>query len=149
MAQDNLTPPAAPALSTWEKIKAGVKGFVKTTIDYLPRGLMFLGLLYGGSALLGSFTGGGGDLLGVANAYNAGDLAGRIGFGLLLGGLISGGIGAYESVREAEASHQAQQSQADGRSQKIEPRRQADLDITPPCHLPREAGKTVTTAIRQ
>lgn len=150
MAQDNPALPSVPELPTWEKIKAGIKGFVKTAIAYLPRGLAFLGLLYGGSALLGSAMGGGSwDFLGVS-ALSGGDLAGRIGLGLLFGGVISGGMGAYEHINAASTAHQANHGQTvgNGRSPEPEsqPHQQVSFGVTPPS-LPMNAEKAAKMAI--
>lgn len=136
MVQDNVLTQPVPLLPSWEKIKAGVVGFTKTVVGYLPRAIVMMGLVMGASALLGAVTpGNAGDLLGVMKAYGDGALLSRIGIGLLIGGLFSGSIGAYESIHAAQRNHAANHAATMGkaRTQEIpQPQQEVSLDIAPP-----------------
>ncbi len=107
---DNHNQPAKP-LSLWEKIKTGAVGFVKSAISYLPSGLMFAGLIMGGSALLGVATGKEAfDILHVAKAFHdggVGAIATKMALSLALGSTISGGMGAWKSVQHATQEREA------------------------------------------
>lgn len=103
-------------LSGWEKFKVGVKGFFKTAIDYLPRGILFAAMFFGASALLGSI--GLWDPLGAlaeGGTFHMAHAAHVIGKSALLGVLISGGVGAWQTIvmentqRETEIVAQAEQ----------------------------------------
>lgn len=99
-------------LTLWEKIKAGAKGFAKTALHYLPRGLMFAAALLGGSALLGATVGW--DPFGTAAIQSVGQLATRVATTLLIGSAIAGGVGAWHEVSAANKQREedmlAQQS---------------------------------------
>ncbi len=125
-------------LTTWQKIKTGVVGFVKSAISYIPKGLMFAGILFVGSALLESVTGWG--LLHVVEAAKTGDLIGRIATTMMLGMTITGGVGAYQAIkqenelREKEMGTQGEQLK---RSRAYVPERQPE--IVAPMGLPARA----------
>jgi hypothetical protein len=57
--EDSLSP-------SWEKRKIGVTSFVKTALDYIPKGLVLSAAFTGGMMLLGNLTGWG-ILSGVTN----------------------------------------------------------------------------------
>lgn len=101
-------------LTGWEKVKSGVKGFFKTALHYLPRGLMMAGAFLGGSYLLG-LTSPGLDLFKAGQMNGIGEVATHIGKVMAIGGLITGGIGAWQTVkaetkqREAEIAAQGQE----------------------------------------
>src|SRR4051812_21075408 len=95
-------------LTTWQKLKAGVKGFAKSVVHYLPRGLLIGGAILGGSLLIGH----GVDSFMHVSAAN---FLPRLGFTVLVGSLLSGGVGAWQEVRsetrQRNAEVQAQQEE--------------------------------------
>lgn len=110
----NPQEPAKP-LSLFEKIKAGATGFAKSVVSYLPRGLIFAGIILGGSALLETAFPGVGflNVTGMVAKGGIGALASRVGMTLLIGGTISGGMGAWQSIKgatEARESLRAEQA---------------------------------------
>lgn len=136
-------------LSTWDKIKIGAKGFAKAAIHYLPRGLLFVGALFGASALLGGF---GMDFLGVSEAMSNGHIVGKVLTSLAIGATISGGVEAYKSVAHAnqvnEAALQAQAGQLE-RARALGPERQQSIgfeDPKVPTGLPSRDEALVHTA---
>lgn len=94
-------------LTTWEKIQAGVRGFAKKFFDYLPRGALFIGMMFAGSALVESVTG-----LPILNVLSPQMtpplLATRMVGALLLGGMVSGAIGSWEETIVASNQRKAE-----------------------------------------
>lgn len=135
-------------MSTWEKIKSGVKGFVKTTLHYLPRGIAFSAILMGGSALLGHAVGW--DPLHMLSDATTTDtvthIAKRLGMTLLLGSAISGGVGAWQEIqhdakqRDEEIEAQSEQLKR-GRGQT--PQRQQMRSENPPMEIETPKGLPV------
>jgi hypothetical protein len=104
-----------PPLSVWSKVKAGVKGFAKAVMHYLPRGAIFAGALLGVSALMGNA--GGWDFLGANSLTSVGQVAGKIGLTMVLGSLVTGSMGAWKSI-DAETKRHAAMIAAGGESPK-------------------------------
>ena len=88
--------------SLFEKIKTGAKSFFKGALHYIPRGVLFVGALFGASALLGATISPGWDLLHVAEAANSGTLVSKFLISLGLGAAISGGIDTYKALSSPE-----------------------------------------------
>ncbi len=103
-------------MGLWEKVKTGTKGFIKSVIHYLPRGLMIAGAIFGGSYLLGSM--GLWDPLNVVQnlASNPGAIVTHIATSMAIGSLISGGIGAYQNIAQESEAHHRQEAAARGES---------------------------------
>lgn len=102
-------------LSTMEKIGVGIKSFVKSAISYIPSGLLYAGLMVGGSLAITALTGGigtgGYELLpgliengGITMAGVAQKVVGT----MVLGSVITGGIGAYKGVTGASEQRNAE-----------------------------------------
>lgn len=132
-------------LTLWEKIKSGTMGFVKATLDYLPKGLLIAGVLMGGSALLGMASPGL-DFFHTQQLFNdgAGAIAASFGKMLLIGGLISGSIGAYQHV-SAETRQRDAEIDAQGelleRARALGPERQIETHAVMPAGLPLAASR--------
>lgn len=128
-------------LSAWNKLKAGTSGFIKKSLEYLPRGIIFVGMMYAGSALISSVVPGA-DLLGIASLDGAGVATRMLGT-MALGALISGGIGAWSGVNEANALHKAEYA-LNHKDCDREPHREKQLQrqpeyevVTPQVDIPR------------
>lgn len=80
----------APKPTLWQRIKGGVKGFVTNAISYIPKGIIFTGIIMGGMYALEATTGIGLGLVGM----KAPDLIARGLMHLTVGSMISGAIGA-------------------------------------------------------
>jgi len=142
------TPPPAPPLTTWEKVKTGVTNFAKAAIDYLPRGLLMAGLTFGGSYLLGMYPIAGiGDFMGTATALGNNQLLTKLGGILLMGSVLSGGVGAYTAIQAATNERAGTAPDAQGeqlkRAQAQVPHRDIkkgdDMEALPPTGLPPRA----------
>lgn len=83
-------------LTLLEKIGVGIKSFGKAVIDYLPRGILFSGLMLGASAVMGNM--GGWDIFGMKDVGFGGFIQ-RMALGVGLGSLITGGMAAYQGVK--------------------------------------------------
>jgi hypothetical protein len=79
----------------WQRIKGGAKSAIRGVIDYLPRGIMIIGGLYAGSALLESTMGIGG--LGITKL----DAAGLLNRGLMHLAVGSVIVGGYNGIKGA------------------------------------------------
>lgn len=129
----NDTPELVKPLSLWDKIKTGAKSFGKAALHYLPKGLLFVGLIFGASALLEHATGLG--LLGVTESLKSSAIVSKVLISLAIGSTISGGIGAYKGITEATAQNTlAMQAQAAAleRSQSMVPERQRNIGYEDP-----------------
>jgi hypothetical protein len=92
-------------LGFFGKLAAGIKGFVKTAVDYLPRGILFDAVFIGGLALVATQFGF--DPLGIVaqgGGLNWGSIAKKALFSLSLGATISGGVGAYREIKHQTQS---------------------------------------------
>lgn len=143
MSDDGMVHP----LSLWDKVKTGVKSFFKGVGHYLPRGILFVGALFGVSALLGATVSPGWDLLHVAKAWEsgAGALAGKFLTSLAIGSAITGGIDAYKGVSHAVQENNAQlQAQAAllERQRGLGPSKQQNIGFMEP-EVPSIPGKAV------
>lgn len=87
-------------LSTWEKIKSGVVGFVKSVAHYIPRGILFSAAIFAGSAALGAI--GLWDPLEIGTAFGGPEGAAlilkKLAIAVGIGSAISGGLGAVEHI---------------------------------------------------
>ncbi len=137
-------------LSLFEKAVAGVKGFVKTAVDYLPRGIVFDALLFGGLIFAASMI----PAVAAFNPLGVMSAAGGVNWGgvvkhamasLAIGGALSGVVGAVRQIgaetshRDTEIMSQAHELQ---RYRNQAPHREHVReyeDITPPGNLPRGA----------
>lgn len=126
---------AVHPLGLWGKIKAGVKGFVKSALHYLPRGLLIAGAMLGASTLLVEAFPALDSFFHTSSLHTVGDVAHRIGLTMLIGGAISGGVGAWKGVSAAKKENEAAlAAQADllQRGRSIGPERQRAVEYTDP-----------------
>ncbi len=99
---DSAQPPEVKKpLGFFGKLAAGIKGFIKTAADYLPRGLVFDALFIGGLAV--AATQFGFDPLGFVQegSLNWAKMATKAVLSLSLGAAISGSVGAYREIKHA------------------------------------------------
>lgn len=107
MSEENET---LQPMTLWEKIKAGVSGFVRNAVGCIPRIILTAGLIFGGASLLGMYGGEFGK--GIADLAGVGDgqwstVGKKMLFSLALGSVISGGIGAMQNVSQANEQRNA------------------------------------------
>ena len=95
-------------LTTFEKIKVGVKSFVKSAADYIPSGLLYTGLMMGGSMAITALTGF--DILGImpGGSIDLGAVAFKSIGTLALSSAVTGAIGAYKGVSAASEQRNAE-----------------------------------------
>jgi hypothetical protein len=134
----------AKPLSPWEKIKTGVSSFVGSALKYLPSGILFAAAIMGGSALLETAFPGVG-FLGITKAFEHGGFVGgilpRLGMTLLIGGAISGSMGAWQGIQKATGEREALRAQQAGivarhQSQGAEQHIAYDGPVSPQIGLP-------------
>jgi hypothetical protein len=103
-------PDEVKPLSLMEKISVGVKSFVKSAVEYVPSGLLYSGLMIGGSLALSYMTGGAWDILGLMSGGSISMSALAIkGLGTVaLGSAVTGAIGAYKGVSQASEQRNAE-----------------------------------------
>lgn len=136
MTRGELAGPVKP-LTFMEKVRAGFKGFVKSAIDYIPKGILFSALLMGGGLALGAMTG-----VNPVGVTSWSQVPMRLGLSLLLGGVISGGFGAVQAVGEANRQRDddlTTQAVMERRRERLPERAQErgyDSGYTPPDGLP-------------
>lgn len=100
-------------LSLFEKIGKGIKGFVKSVTDYLPKGIVFDAILMTGAIAVASTLGFDPMGLMLGSAVNWGSVVSHVMFTLALGSTISGTVGAVREInhgvkgRNAEIAAQA------------------------------------------
>lgn len=142
-------------LSLWEKVKIGVTSFVKSALDYIPRGVIMAAIGIGIVALTANLTGFG--FLSHFADMSLGGFLTKVGIGTAIGTALVGSLGAYQGVkahtqyREKEIEtqelaiirqrqrEQMRQKQKDGGDRKGA----VDLDIETPQGLPDIADKTL------
>jgi hypothetical protein len=105
MSQD---PNELKPLSMFEKIKVGVKGFIKSAVDYIPSGLLYTGLMMGGSMAITALTGF--DIAGImpGGSLDVGALAMKSIGTIVLSSTVTGAIGAYKGVSSANEQRSAE-----------------------------------------
>lgn len=106
---DNNT--QAKPLSLMEKAFVGVKSFVKSSLEYVPSGLLFTGLFMAGSMALSFATGGATDIAGImlaSGGLDVGAMAMKVIGTLALGSAIAGSIGAYKGISAAGEQRQSE-----------------------------------------
>lgn len=84
-------------LSLWEKTKIGVSSFVKSSLDYIPRGIFLSAIFTGAMMLIGNMTGLG-FLQDTANLTLAGFLTRVVTTVGIITGVV-GAIGAYQGIK--------------------------------------------------
>lgn len=138
-------------LTTWEKIKIGAKGFGKSVMEYLPKGLLFSGMAMAGSAALGAISGNPSwDIFHVVS--NPGMIPVRMGLSLGIGGLISGGVGAWEAVKTANREREDAmivEGEQLRRERARGPERQRDTGFSMSGMPPTQAGLPRATPVNQ
>lgn len=126
---------AVHPLSLWDKIKTGAKSFFKAALHYLPRGLLIGGAILGASALLVNVFPAADSLFHISSLHTAGDVAHRIGMTMMIGGLISGGVGAYHGITDSIKKNNLALAAREGeleRCKSLGPEKQRSMDFMEP-----------------
>lgn len=115
-------------LSTWEKVKTGTVSFVKSGLHYIPRGLVLSAVTLGAGAVIANM--GGWDILNTKSLESVGDVVRRVGMIAGIGTLITGSVGAFrgiteankqrgEEIRQQELALQREQERARGQEREL------------------------------
>ncbi|MGE0754750.1 MAG: hypothetical protein AB7L92_06280 [Alphaproteobacteria bacterium] len=151
MAVENNQPGMKKPLTLWEKAKIGVTSFVKTAMDYIPKGIVIGAAATGALMLIGNLTGMSW-LEGVAN-LDLGGFVTRVATTVAIVTGLVGAIGAYQGIK-AHTDYRnmeiEQQQQAIVRDRERARSRQQGNDLTDELEvkaqtdLPLAADKIVT-----
>lgn len=118
MEPQSMNPPQnepLKPLSLMQKAVIGVKSFVKSAISYIPSGLLYAGLMVGGSIAITALTGGIGapgatDILGLISdgSISMGKVVAKAVGTVALGSVVTGSIGAWKGISAASEQRHAE-----------------------------------------